>query len=258
MDNYNETDGGISIADIFALVKRYCVVMLAIIVAACAAGFVFSKLRTPKYTATATLTYNVSIENSKNTTAEASAQLAYYETMKEFCTAGIVMDRANYYFEKYLKSAEYINGDLNGFIEKTKTESNNYDYKKIKTVVFSTDNVSVKSASSASMSNFVLSVTSTSEDDVTPMLRLYSLAVNVEAKSVIDGYIQEISESGITAPQKDMSTLKLLIISGIVGVCLACVAVYLLWVTDKTVRDEGELDKITGVHLLSKIANAEE
>lgn len=257
MDNYNETDGGISFADILALVKRYCLVMLAIIVAACAAGFVFSKLRTPKYTATATLTYNVSIENSKNSTVEASAQLSYYETMQEFCTAGKIIDRANYYFEKYLKSAEYESGDLDGFIEKIKS-TKDYNYNDIKTFVFSSDNVSVKSASSDSMANFILSVTSTSEADVTPMLRLYALAVNVEAKDIIDGYTQEISESGITAPQKDMSTLKILIISGIIGVCLACVAVYLLWVTDKTVHDESELDKITGVHLLSKIANAEE
>lgn len=259
MDNYNETDAGISILDIFALIKRYFVVMLAIIVAACVAGFAFAKLRSPKYTATAMLTYNVTVDgSSKVTTAEASNMLSYYETMKEFCTTGKVMDNANYYFSEYLKSAEYANGDLDGFISKIKTENKKYSAsEKIAVTVFSKDNVSVKSATSDSIANFVLSVTSKDYDDVTPMLRLYSLAINVEAKNIVDGITTEISESGITAPQKDMSTLKLLVISGIIGVCLACIAVYLLWVTDKTVHDEAQLEKITGAHLLSKIANAE-
>lgn len=262
-DNFNENEKGLSVIDIFSLIKRYIVLILAIVITTCVVGVAFAKIRTPKYTSSETLSYNVSIDGrDKKTTAEANNIINYYDTMEEFFTTGIVMDRADYYYYRYRKSAEYSTGELDAFIAKIKTESyNDFFYSKEKgnyKKVFSKDNVSIKSAGSDTMANYVLSVTDASKDEVVSMLRLYALSITVEAKDLISGIDSEIIENGATAPVKDISTLKIFLISGVIGVVIAFVAVYLLCITDNSVKSEEQLAELSGVNLLANIPESEE
>ena len=56
---------------------------------------------------------------------------------------------------------------------------------------------------------------------------------------------------------KDVSTTKILLISGIMGLVLSFIIIYLLYVTDTTVTSPEELNKISGVNLLSSIEDQE-
>ena len=107
--------------EVLFVLKKNIIIFLAIIVAACAVGFVYAFTRNPKYIAEEQVLFSmgegVEIANDVNT------MNAYKATVESFAKQGVVVDRANYYAKLYFQGPEGVTnfegcGSLDNFIEK--------------------------------------------------------------------------------------------------------------------------------------------
>lgn len=260
---YEEKNEGVSI-DIFLLLKRYLAIIVAVAIAACFVGFAFAKLRTPMYTAQETITYNVS-SSSGYDTAAVNTQMSYYETLIDFCKTGKVLDRANAYYSDFLKFRTPDNKqDIDEFIKEKESSEYVYDENNPAEAFISPDTVTVKTLSPDDNVNIQICVENVSPETAKKLVRIYVLAIKMQARESFGSLRINITEripegSGITfiSASKDLSTSKILIIFGVIGVVLGFAIACLLQITDTSVRSTEELNGITGVRLLSCIEKQE-
>ena len=270
-----QKDGGFTIAEVFVAIKKHIVVILSIIIAACVIGFIFAKVRTVNYIASENLVYNIEKKyedgTTRSDTTSVNVSRSYFDTLLDFCKTGKVYDRANYYFSEY-KKANIQN--LDAFIEQCKAEDFEYDTEKITVTPLNDGAVSAKKIDDDDKINFKVTVKNTSIHDAKVLTRLLVLSVQREFNNAIseNKYVEgsgasekiytyniniqeNISGDGVSgiAVSKDMSTVKILLISGIIGVLLALIVVYILQITYNKLTSEKELNKITNAPLLANI-----
>ncbi len=261
---YEEKNEGVTI-DIFLLLRKYFALIVAVAIAACFVGFAFAKLRTPTYTAQETITYNVSSSSGYYDTSSVNTQMAYYETMIDFCKTGKVLDRANDYYADFLKFRTTDNKqDIDEFFNEKQNEEYVYDANNRPEAFISSDTVTVKNKDSDDNVNIVICVENVSDETAKKLVRIYAFAIKMEAKESFGGINVNVTEripdgSGIEfiTVNKDLSTMKILIIFGIIGVVLGFAVACLLQITDTSVGNAEELYRITGVSLLSSIEKQE-
>ena len=246
------------------LIKKYILFIVIAVFAACAVGYGYAKLRTPNYYATEKLSYNVTSDSTGSDSKAVNAMIAYVDTVVDFCMTGIVYDRANAIYHDYRYNRRTPD-QLHEFLAQVEEENlfadNNGGYASL----INENTASAKKYSKDDLINLEISVQNSSAETAKILTRVYACAIRLEAKNAFgEGFTTNIGEgivkgsgiSGITAT-KDTSTLKILLIAGVIGVVLSLGVAYLLYVTDRSVSTGEELTRITGVPLLSVIRNKE-
>jgi uncharacterized protein involved in exopolysaccharide biosynthesis len=106
MEEKNKTteETTFSLVEFYRATKRYIVLMLAIVVAALAVGFIYANTVKPDYTATEKVAYKAQNELQSTTQNNINAMNAFIGTIVDFCDEGVVVDRANYYYSRYLNA----------------------------------------------------------------------------------------------------------------------------------------------------------
>lgn len=265
-----ENENGESFVNIWLILKRYALFIIITAFVFCCAGFAYSRFRTPTYTASETLSYNVS-DNDAGVGYDSKAvnsMIAYFDTVIDFCKTGKVLDRANAYYAEYL--TRRIDGEQNidKFIKAKESEEyvfNAEEQAKYATPINS-DTVTVKGLGKNDMINIKISVENVSPEKAKILVRIYALAIKLQAKNAFGTSITTNVSENLPADSgtrfieaaKDISTFKILIIAGLLGLVLAAAVSYLLFIADTTVRNAEELARITGASLLSSIENIEE
>lgn len=266
-DYIAENENGESSVNILFVLKKYALFIIITAIVFCCAGFAYSRLRTPKYTASETLVYNVT-DNDASAGYDAKAvnsMLAYYDTVIDFCKTGKVFDRANAYYAEYL--TRRIDGEQNidKFIKAKETED--YEFKEdpeISTPINSRT-VTVKNLDPDDFVNIRISVENVSPEKAKILVRIYALAIKMQAKNAFGTTITTNVSENLPADSgtrfietvKDISTIKILIIAGILGLVVAALVSFLLYIADSSVKSAEELSRITGTSLLSSIENLE-
>ena len=246
------------------LIKKYILFIVIAVFAACAVGYGYAKLRTPNYYATEKLSYNVTSDSTGSDSKAVNAMIAYVDTVVDFCMTGIVYDRANAIYHDYRYNRRTLD-QLDEFLAQVEEENlfadNNGGYASL----INENTASAKKYSKDDLINLEISVQNSSAETAKILTRVYACAIRLEAKNAFgEGFTTNIGEgivkgsgiSGITAT-KDTSTLKILLIVGVIGVVLSLGVAYLLYITDRSVSTGEELTRITGVPLLSVIRNKE-
>ena len=108
---------GLDLKSFFEILRRYIVVIICVVAASAAVGTAAAYLRKPSYTASELVNYVAIIEGDTTATKNNSAMTTYLATVVDFCDTGIVVDRANYYYEKYLDEYAAQGKTLGEFIE---------------------------------------------------------------------------------------------------------------------------------------------
>lgn len=252
---------GLDLKSFFEILRRYIVVIICVVAASAAVGTAAAYLRKPSYTASELVNYVAIIEGDTTATKNNSAMTTYLATVVDFCDTGIVVDRANYYYEKYLEEYAAQGKTLGEFIESVR-ENDDYEEKlaagnatarekyisagNIKSVHNDDETVSVYS--------FTVSLTDGNETGAREKLRVLILAYDLELRSYFTGlktYVNETVENERdVAVKADVSKTKIILLSVLVGVVLAVAAAYLLYVSDGTIRSKEELERLTGTKLL--------
>ena len=105
---------------IMRVLKRNVLFILIVVILSTGAGAVFSNLKKPTYTATEKVGYYADVtQGGTNSTANSiNAMKAYFETVVDYCKTGCVLDRADFYYAKYLEANTDGNLSVNQFVVK--------------------------------------------------------------------------------------------------------------------------------------------
>lgn len=254
---------------IIRAVRKFWILIIAVVVAAVAVGGVIAVTKTPKYTVYETVVYKAQNIHSDSTVNNINAMNAFLGTIVDFCDEEVVVDRANYYYAMYLneKAKAGENYTVDDYVETVK-QNDTYKYEEINKHRIFASNIEVVSSEAdedGTKFSFVINYTDLSKDAAKDKVKILILAADMESKEtvVVDNVSQnkyfaginsEFLDYGTGSITSDVSIPKILIISFVIGLIAAFVVVYLLNMLDNTVKTKGELQEITGVDTLAFIS----
>lgn len=275
MDQNNQIkeDNGISIVTILHAIKRNIWIIALVIILSIGVGFGYLLTVEPNYTATIKVAYKAENDLDSSTQNNINAMNAFVGTIVDFCDEGVVIDRANFYYNGYLNEKRHEGDDytVQDYVDAIKIKDT-YDYSTPVLQAITAKNISSKyeidEADSAKFS-FFLSYTDKDLEASANKIKILALAFDLETREtiIIDNKEQGKYFAGITSeiidldlvgkPSSDVSKTRVLIISAAVGVIISLLVVYLIVICDKSLKDKDELEEIVGADLLSYIVKQE-
>ncbi len=279
---------GISIRDILLILKSHLVLMLVIVLTFTAVGVAYTFTQKPEYTVTQKLGYrceNKPYEDSSgelidlnNTVANTNTMLAYGDTIVDFFDEGVVLDRANYYYGKYLEKKNISKEDGELYLEnlKTKASGNLKDTEYASNQEEITEHIddaristSNMSSSSETVFTFTVSYTAPTVEEAREKLMITVYAFSMECKETKEvnnedkiKYFGEftviISDLGEEGVGSNLAKTKTVVTFGAIGVVAALAVVFILHLLDNTVKDKKQLEKLVGAPTLAAVQKWED
>ena len=251
-----------SIRNFIDTLKKRFVIVLAIIVVAFGAGVGVSYIRKPNYVASRDVTITVNQASVKD---EVNIMIGIVDTVADFCIQGNVVDRANFYYVKYLNSGKTINEYCK---ELEMHDPYSFDNSRVDDRKIFKQNISVDTSTTDNSTDFyfIVKYTDPDPDDAADKVRLIVQALNYEINEKVvengvevDKYfpntkveIHDLDHEG--EPTPDVSKTKIIVIATVAGVVLALLVIYLISVLDNTVKTKEDLENITGVKILANVS----
>ena len=286
----NEEGGGVSIADIFFVLRSHILLILIITFIFAVGGFVYSKIRKPVYTATAPVQFDVAIKTimtdeqgedieGDNQVASTNYLFAYIDTAVGVCKSGAVIDRANVYYYLYLKSGKKIDVFINELtaayqtVKSTHGEISGYEVDdelttKYRNRWFYSGNVGTNYSSSSTGSdisvNFGLWVKDLVSTNAKEMARIYMIAADVALNQILvfdngtAGLIDLAGAASGISVSPDISTLKVVLVAIVLGIAIALATVYIMVLSDTTVKSKEQLEQMSGASVIAYIDDVAE
>ncbi len=262
----------ISIRDIFETLKNNLLLIIITVVVALLCGVVYVSAVKPNYTATEKVAYRAENEFNSTTQNNINAMNAFIGTIVDFCDEGVVIDRANYYYNHYLEEKRNEGEDytVDDYIASIHIKDP-YEHIPVAGNYINKDSIKVISEITEEDSAkffFQISYTDSIMDEARDKVKILILAIDFETRStvVIDGVerskyfagvISEIIDLNTISVESDISKAKILLVAALLGVIVAAVIIYLKAAFDKSIRSKEELEEIIGVDLLSYIDKQE-
>ena len=273
VEQIREENGGVLIKNIFFAIKRYLVLIIAIILIGTGCGIGYSFVKVPNYTATEEVIYLASDEQGKlnGTASGINIMRAYFNTVVDFCDEGVVVDRANYYYVQYVNRVSGAEPKLtvNEFVESLDVVDpyNETSSKEVNDYYIVKSNVSFSvNVESEDQDHYAFSIryTDTDQEEAVKKARIYVEAFRRELKTTygtsggkyFDGIEIEIISLGSAGVTSDVSKTKFAVMGAVIGVVIACVLVYLITIADSSIKSKEELEEITGSKLITVIEYA--
>ena len=255
------------LGDILFRLRENLILILIIVILAGALGVGYYNVKKPVYTAKETVNYIANYDNIKdmqNVSSALNLMGVYVDTMVDFCTSGVVLDRAEYYYSEYLKSRAKIDN----FIEEIKEGKYNDAYDPSAITSRQYFDASMVSASlitygDESIKSFLIELKVSHENPKTAvrMMRIFAAAIDQEGRDYFEGvktYVYElVKDTDGVACGKEGSLIKTLGLFILIGIVLAILIIYLKSLMDNTVRDKDEFEKLTGINVLAYIEKQE-
>gem|GEM_PF-6698535 len=281
-----EENNGLSIVDILLSLRAHLVLIIIITLLFAVGGFAYAKVRKPVYTASVPVQFDVVVNtvdehghetDEYNQVASTNYLFRYIESAVGICKSGEVIDRANVYYNYYLGSGKTIDVFISELTEIYKTvkashgEIPDYDVtdelmNKYRNKYFTSDKVGAKYSSSTTEQRVDFSLWVKDLDNVRAknMARIYALAADVSLNKILvfdngtAGLIDLAgSVSGVSA-SPDMTTTKVVIVAVILGLALAFLTVYIIYLLDNTVKSKEQLEEMSGASVIAYIDDVAE
>ena len=287
-----EDAGKVSLINILYALRAQWLLILIVTVLFAAGGFAYSKVRKPVYTATVPVLFDVSgIKSEKNEEDQVSNTnylFAYLDQAVGICTSGITIDRANVYYDYYLKfRRENPNKNINDFMsvlsaeyETVKTTAerkelpsypvNDENIKQYREKYFTSDkfgtNYKHSSNSADTNVNFNLWVKDLDSGSAKDMACIYAFAADFSLNKILQfdksngnaGIINLAGSSAGVNVSSDASLKKVVIIAAVMGLALSLIAVYITYLMDNTVKSKEQLERISGAGVIAYIDDVAE
>lgn len=252
--------GGVSLAQLVAVFKKWMWLIVVITLFMGAVGFGYSKVKKPVYTAKQVINYIARVNGDEdNTSANINAMRRYVYTVVDFCDEGVVLDCADKIYSDYLSSGLTIDDYISSFNGTAGLEESAVKY-------FNKSDITAKELANfdEEIPSFVitLSIKSSSLTASQVKLRVLALAISVEAKEAFGGvttYLTEtVDKTADIQVTKNTSTKKLIMVFLILGIMISLFVVYLIFILDRTVKDKDTFEEITGSNLIAYIEYQED
>lgn len=265
----------ISIRELIVALRRNIILFLAIIIFMMATGFVYLNVQKPSYTAKQAVFFKAESRKDNNTINNINIMQAYIDTVIDFCDEGVVVDRASYYYNKFLsekntnpeyKVASFIETmqNLDTYYQETMGGKqvdfgdNNYDVGKISTTTHSSD-------SSTGQKAFSFSVCYTAGTQIEAVNRakllVFALKQECSAKNENDASVYkyfnsievEIIDQGLEGLSTNISKVKTMALFFLLGVVIAFLVTFAKSTFDNTFKSKQQLEQFTGMDVLTII-----
>lgn len=248
--------------------KKNWLIFAVVIVLFTIAGVGYAYYRNPVYTARQNAVYSAKLDHSSANINDYTITLNMIDTFVDFCDEAVVLDRANFYYDGYKKSATQLEG-LDAYVESIR-ETDTYDgsYDGEEYIKSSDVSVSASSYTDSDVSfNMVVKCNDKDAEAARVKVKLLVLAIDLEAHvpAAPDGlgeykyfgaYVS-LEDYGYIGSTADISKTKIVFIALILGIVAGLLAVYIVCLIDRTVREKDELEAITGASVLAYISNSE-
>lgn len=258
---------------LFALRKNWILILIVVLLSGIIGG-VYAKVRKPEYIVKQSVNYYVETKTDKPKdqlwyTNNINFMTRYVDTAIAFCQTEIVLDRAEEYYNQYLKGdvklMEYLQSeDINAKREFVKKEVENkgpVPARNKKEAHFVTSRIGSYTYSNEDLNTgyvFEISYREGNKEDAKVKAKILILASAVEGKDFFSGVDTYLEDLGTLSVSLDMSITKIMVIALLIGVALACILVYIKNAMDYTVKTKEDLEQITGASVLACIEKQEE
>ena len=273
-----------SLADIIHVLRAHLLLIIIITVLFAAGGSLYSKSRTPVYTASVPVQFEVKISETDKSGKEIVDQVsstnylfAYLDTAVRFCASGEVLDRANVYYYYYKQSGKKLDdfivelsdlyndtksmrGEIPGYPVDTELKA------KYRSKWFSNTNIGTNYNSSISdaVVNFRLWVSDYNRTAAIEKVRIFTLAADVAINRKVDfgtataGIIELNNSSSTVSVGADIPTNRIIIVAAFIGLMISLAVIYILYLLDNTVKAKEQLEQMTGASVIAYIDDVSE
>lgn len=285
-----EDSGKVSLTNILYALRSHLLFILIVTILFAAGGFAYSKIRKPVYTASVPVQFDVVVKaldehgdetGKNNQVASTNYLFRYIESAVGICKSGEVIDRANVYYSFYLRSGKSMDDFIKELTEaynpvkSSHSEIPGYEVTdenrdENRNKWFNSGNVGTKYTSkdknNEQVVDFSLWVKNLDIVQAKEMARVYVLAADVSLNEILDfdngngtaGLIDLAGAvSGVSA-SPDMSKTKIVIIAAALGVVLALLTVYIMYLVDNTVKSKEQLEAMSGANVIAYIDDVAE
>ena len=237
-------------------------------------GVGYSYLKKPSYTAVENTTFTTKITEGSGSANDYENTQKFFGTMIDFCTQGVVIDRANYYYQKYVDLGYAKNNDINGYLDAIK-QVKVYDVNVDRNPSINhiqKSKIRVKSAASSELHSLTLEIryTDASAKVAIAKAKILTYAINEESKEkIVVGQNQNgtggvewgkyfiappnLSDDGLIAVYSNVSKIKNIFVFALLGIVVAFAVAVITMKLDISVKSKEELEEITGANLLATI-----
>ena len=266
---------------LFALRKNVFLI-LAIIFITTSLGLGYSYIKKPKYTASVRVNFSI----DGNTTATINEMRLYIDTIVDFCGQGVVVDRANAYYiewvenyrQKYYEQEKNIedfyeeysspkNQGVENDIFKNYQRPNSSQPGTLKDESFIVPgDISTQTVKNDEATNWIYAVNYTDNNEKEALEKTYILVLaykhelywdselgDLGVERYFTGLTINIDSLGFDGSSSDVSYIKIIIFSFLIGAVLAVIIVYVKSLFDNTIKDADELERITDTQVLGRI-----
>lgn len=251
--------------ELLFLVRKNIVLMMAIIIFVTSLGVAYALVRKPNYTARVDMCLLASSQKVSTWQDGVNTTQNYLPTMVDFCDEGVVVDRANYYYLQWInQKSQNPQLVITDFIKEIDGTQYNNKYvvpkekqeilqEKIEAVFLDTDGyVDIV---------FYVNYTDSDKDAAENKAQILAKAIEDEAQLVGDNgekvyfkiALEKIESKGTESITVDISKVAIVFVSGVVGVLIALLVLYLKTILDNGIKTKEELEKIMDVQVLGCI-----
>ena len=257
---------GMALNKLWFYVKRNILFILIIILLSLSGGFAVYFLREPNYIAKEDVIYRANLNDSKVHSNDPAITQSYFQTVVDFFDTGCVIDRANFYYAKYLETKDtYYNPDRFITAVEKAQEGDDLYYtveKRVQNKHIYASGISIDTLNSVNNENYELIVGYKDSDieRAKAKVKILIFAVEQEANAKTPAgkfkyfsvkiTIEDMKLIGVTG---DWAIYKVLFVSGILGLIASAIFVYTKESFNLTIRDVKDLEEITGLNNLARI-----
>ena len=254
------------IHQVLHVVKRNLWLILAVIIAVTACGVGYSVVRKPKYTANMRVSFSVEGKDS----ATIGENIQYINTIVDFVDEGVVIDRANAYYIKWVDGYKKAGKNVQEFVNTADNVNTlQRDYDRVATLsadkFIHASSISTKTKQNEETTNWIFQICCSDGNSQDALEKAYILVLAYEHELEGGEYFGEnsslkinIGNLGFDGVSVDMSKKTIIIIAFVLSVVLAVLLIYIKNLFDNTIKDKKELEIITGVELVGCIDLVEE
>lgn len=270
-----------SFVDILYVLRSHLIFIIVVTILFGIGGYIYGRLRQPVYTASVPVEFDVEITDSKGVDQISSTNylFAYLDTAIGVCEGGEVIDRANVYYNFYLKSEMKIDDFINHVyglytdeVQKAHQEIPGYEVtedlmNEYRDKWFTAENVGTiyNKDEKEPVINFKLWVRNLNAQYAKEMARIYALAADVSLNKKVDfggtataGIIElnkTVSGVGVSS---DMSMSRVILVAVALGILVSLVAIYVMYLLDNTIKSKEMLENMTGSSVIAYIDDVSE
>lgn len=252
--------------DFLIRIWRNIILVIILLILSVSGGIAYSFLKKPTYTAKLVINYQAELELEADSVGNISVMKDMLQSVVDLSVTEIVLDEADYLYDKFLRSpnmtVEEFISDVNDGNGPDVTEFVDSNPHRIDTKYYSPDKVSAKSLGETTSKTgpkymFTISVSDENEQVAIEKAKILALSGNRVSREFFDGYTTVLDELE-SSVSSDISVVKNVLISFVIGLVLSIVVVYLKCLLDKTATDKDEIERLTGTTVIAFIDDQEE